>query len=75
MTDEELMLKGVKSLCTACGMSIDRISRKTSISQDLVSELFMETMRLILDKMEEGETDGKTEWIKRDWITYYSWNY
>lgn len=61
MTDEELMFKGVKSLCTACGMSIDRISRKTGINQKLVATLFMESMRLILDKMEEGETNGKTE--------------
>lgn len=51
MIDEELMLFRVKQLCACCGKGIDRISKECGINQNLVANLFMETMEHILKEI------------------------
>jgi transcriptional regulator with XRE-family HTH domain len=51
MTDE--YFEQIKNLCKACGLAIDKIARQFNISQNLVAKLFMETMQIVLDKVEK----------------------
>ena len=43
----------IKNLCKACGLAIDKIVRQFNINQNLVAELFIETMQAILSETEK----------------------
>ena len=49
--DKELMLHEITELCKANGLAIDKIANDTGINQNYVAELFMQTMRMILNNM------------------------
>ena len=53
--NEELMFDEIRKLCLANGAAIDRIANDCNINQDLVAKMFMETMKLILNKMEPAK--------------------
>ena len=47
------MTEDIKKLCEAVGMSVDMIAKKYGVNQDMVLELFMQTMRQIQEKIKE----------------------
>lgn len=49
--NKELMFHEIKELCKANGLAIDKIANDTGINQNYVAELFMQTMRMILNNM------------------------
>lgn len=53
--DEKLMFQEVRKLCMANGVAIDKIAHDCNINQFLVAKMFMETMQLILNKMEDAK--------------------
>ena len=55
--NKELMFHEIKELCKANGLAIDKIANDTGINQNYVAEMFMQTMRMILDNM-RGEQHG-----------------
>ena len=55
--NEELMFEELKKLTFNCGVEIDRIAKETSINQWYITDLFMNVMQSIFDKMREGESD------------------
>ena len=50
--DESLMFNKIHELCCCCGFAIDVIAKDCHILQDMVAEMFLETFRMILEKME-----------------------
>ena len=55
--NEELMFEELKKLTFNCGVEIDRIAKETNINQWYITDLFMNVMQSIFDKMREGESD------------------
>lgn len=55
--DQKKMFEQVRQLCLACGVGIDRIAKECGINQNLVAEMFMKTMRSILDQVKERTND------------------
>ena len=55
--NEELMFEELKKLTFNCGVEIDRIAKETSINQWYITDLFMNVMQSIFDKMREGESN------------------
>lgn len=51
--NEKLMFKEVVELCKACGEAINRIAFDCNINQNAVARLFIKTMELIVDEIEE----------------------
>lgn len=47
------MTEDIKKLCIAVGMSVDMIAKKYNVSQDMILELFMQTMKQIQEKTKE----------------------
>lgn len=54
---QEKMFEQVRQLCLACGMCVDKIAKECGVNQNLVAEMFMETMRSILDRVKERTND------------------
>lgn len=52
--DEELMFEELRKLTWNCGIEIDRIAKETNINQWYITDLFMNIMSSIFDKMREG---------------------
>lgn len=50
------LFEQIKNLCKACGLGIDKIARQFNINQNLVAKLFMATMQIVL---EEVNNDSK----------------
>ena len=55
--NKELMFHEIRELCKANGLAIDKIANDCGINQNYVAEMFMQTMRMILDNM-RGEQHG-----------------
>lgn len=53
--NEELMFEELRKLTWNCGIEIDRIAKETNINQWYITDLFMNVMAQIFDKMREGE--------------------
>lgn len=53
--NEELMFEELRKLTWNCGIEIDRIAKETNINQWVITDLFMNIMQSIFDKMQEGE--------------------
>ncbi len=53
--NEELMFEELRKLTWNCGIEIDRIAKETNINQWAITDLFMNIMQSIFDKMREGE--------------------
>lgn len=51
--DKDKMFEQVRTLCKLCGMSIAKISEDCNMKPKLVADMFIETMKLILEKMEK----------------------
>lgn len=57
--NEELMFEELRKLTWNCGIEIDRIAKETNINQWYITDLFMNIMQSIFDKMREGESDER----------------
>lgn len=55
--NEELMFEELRKLTWNCGIEIDRIAKETNINQWYITNLFMNVMQSIFEKMREGESD------------------
>ena len=53
--NEELMFEELRNLTWNCGIEIDRIAKETNINQWYITDLFMNVMAQIFDKMRESE--------------------
>ena len=45
------MTEDIKKLCKAVGMSVDMIAKKYNVNQDMVLELFMQTIKQVQKKL------------------------
>ena len=52
--EEKLLYDRIKELCLCSGAAVDRIAKECGINQTLVAKMFINTFKLIIDKM-EGE--------------------
>ena len=51
------MAEDIKKLCKAVGMSVDMIAKKYNVNQDMVLELFMQTIKQVQKKVKEQQND------------------
>ena len=51
--NEELMFEELRKLTWNCGIEIDRIAKETNINQWYITDLFMNIMASIFNKMQE----------------------
>ena len=56
--NENKMFNMVIELCKANGIAIDKIAKECGIKHDLGAKMFLETMKSILDKMKDGESNA-----------------
>lgn len=51
----EPVFEGVKQLCQANALAIDKIAKENGIPQHLIARLFVATMERVLDRKKEDE--------------------